>query len=144
MNLDSQLSYPKQLIGGERRDKGVLQIFFQSTDTLAYQGARYATGLNGTYDLTLLDLKVISAAATAEEYAVEMLSDTLRIEKGNTNDNFKFVHRNGCPEVPNPIKFRQATVNNWITLDFQQFGSVQDNIDSNAYNVLLTIEYEKL
>jgi hypothetical protein len=145
MNIDkNNISAPKQLIGGERRDKGVLQLFFQSTDAVAYYGARYPTGLHGTYDLTLLDLKVISSAATAEEYCVEMLSDTFKIDRGNTNDNFKFVHRNGCPEVPNPVKFRQAEVRNWVQLDFQQFGSVQDNIDSNAYNILLTIEYEKL
>ena len=145
MNIDkNNITAPKQLIGGERRDKGILQIFFQSTDTVAYQGARYATGLNGTYELTLLDLKLISAAATAEEYCIEMISDTFRIDKGNLNDNFKFIHRNGAPEVPNPIKLRQVEVRNWVQLDFQQLGSVQDNVDSNAYNILLTIEYEKL
>jgi hypothetical protein len=145
MNIDkNNISAPKQLIGGERRDKGVLQIFFQSTDAVAYQGARYPTGLNGVYDLKLLDLKVISAAAAGTEFCVEMLSDTFRLDRGNTNDNFKFMHRNGAPEVPNPVKFRQAEVRNWVNIDFQQFGLVGGNIDSAAYNILLTIEYEKL
>lgn len=141
MNIDSQLSYPKQLIGGERREKGTLQIFYKSTDT---QPPRYSTGLNGTYDLTLLDLKVISSAATAEEYCVEMLSDTFRIDRGNLNDNFKFVHRNGAPELPNPVKFRQATINNYVEVDFQQLGTIQDNINANDYYILLTFEYERL
>lgn len=141
MNIDkNNITKPKQLIGGERRDKGVLQIFFQSTDS----PKRYSTGLNGTYDLTLLDLKVITAAASAEEYCVEMLSDTLHINNGNTNTNFKFMHRNGCPEVPNPVRFRQAEVRNFVDIDFNRLGSVQDDIDGNAYNVLLTIEYERL
>jgi hypothetical protein len=145
MNIDkNNITAPKQLIGGERRDKGVLQIFFQSTDNSFNQLTRYSTGLNGVYDLTLLDLKVIHSAAAAEEYAVEMLSDTFTINNGNTNTNFKFIHRNGCPEVPNPVLFRQAEVRNFVSLGFQQIGSVQDNINSDDYNILLTIEYEKL
>ena len=145
MNIDkNNITKPKQLIGGERRDKGVLQIFFQSTDNSFNQLTRYSTGLNGVYDLTLLDLKVISASATAEEYAVEMLSDTFTINNGNTNTNFKFIHRNGCPEVPNPVLFRQAEVRNFVSLGFNRIGSVQDNINAGNYNILLTIEYEKL
>jgi hypothetical protein len=63
---------------------------------------------------------------------------------GNTNTNFKFIHRNGCPEVPNPVLFRQAEVRNHVSLDFQRIGSIQDDINGGAYNILLTIEYEKL
>jgi len=141
MNIDkNNISKPKQLIGGERREKGVLQIFFQSTDS----PKRYSTGLHGTYDLTLLDLKVISAGANSQEYAVEMLSDTFSINNGNTNTNFKFIHRNGCPEVPNPVLFRQAEVRNFVDIDFNRLGSVKDDIDGAAYNVLLTIQYERL
>lgn len=142
MNIDkNNISGPKQLIGGERRDKGTLQIFYKSTDT---QPPRYATGLNGTYDLTLLDLKIISDAQNAEEYCVEMLSDTFRIDRGNLNDNFKFIYRNGELIVPNPVKFRQAEVRNFVEVDFQQLGTVQDNINAHDYNIILTIEYEKL
>jgi hypothetical protein len=133
-------NFAKPLIGGEKREEGILQIWFQSTDTVK----RYSTGLGGYYDLTLLDIKVISASASAEEYAVQIISDTLRLDRGNLNDNIKFVHRNGAPELPNPIKLRQADVKNWIDVDFQQIGSVQDNINGSAYNVLLTIGYEKL
>lgn len=133
-------NFAKPLIGGERRDKGILQLWFQSTDTVK----QYSTGLGGTFDLTLLDIKVISSAATAEEYAVQIISDTLRLDRGNLNDNIKFIHRNGAPELPNPIKLRQADIKNWINLDFQRLGSVQDNINGNDYNVLLTIAYEKL
>ena len=141
MNIDkNNITKPKQLIGGERRDKGVLQIFFQSTDS----PKQYSTGLHGTYDLKLLDLKVISAGANSQEYAVEMLSDTFSINNGNTNTNFKFIHRNGCPEVPNPVLFRQAEVRNFVDIDFNRLGSVKDDIDGAAYNVLLTIQYERL
>lgn len=141
MNIDkNNISAPKQLIGGERRDNGLLQIFFQSTDA----PKQYSTGLNGTYNLTLLDLKVVSAAAAGDEYAVQMISDTFHINNGNTNTNFKFIHRNGCPEIPNPIKLRQAEVRNFIDLDFVRLGIVQDDINAQAYNVLLTIEYERL
>jgi len=141
MNIDkNNISKPKQLIGGERREKGVLQIFFQSTDS----PKQYSTGLHGTYDLKLLDLKVISAGANSQEYAVEMLSDTFSINNGNTNTNFKFIHRNGCPEVPNPVLFRQAEVRNFVDIDFNRLGSVKDDIDGAAYNVLLTIQYERL
>jgi len=141
MNIDkNNISKPKQLIGGERRDKGTLQIFFQSTDS----PKKYSTGLHGTYDLKLLDLKVISAGANSQEYAVEMLSDTFSINNGNTNTNFKFIHRNGCPEVPNPVLFRQTDVRNFVDIDFNRLGSVKDDIDGAAYNILITIEYERL
>lgn len=141
MNIDkNNISNPKQLIGGERRDKGTLQIFFQSTDS----PKQYSTGLHGTYDLKLLDLKVISAGANSQEYAVQMLSDTFSINNGNTNSNFKFIHRNGCPEVPSPVLFRQAEVRNFVDVDFNRLGSVKDDIDGAAYNVLLTIQYERL
>ena len=133
-------NFAKPLIGGEKRDSGILQIFTQSTDSPKI----YSTGLGGTYDLTLQDIKVISAAATAEEYAVQIISDTLRLDRGNGNDNIKFIHRNGASELPYPIKLRQADVKNWVSIDYQRLGSVQDNINDNSYNVLLTIAYEKL
>jgi hypothetical protein len=133
-------TYPKPLIGGEKRDSGILQIFTQSTDSPKI----YSTGLGGTYDLTLQDIKVIHAGATAEEYAVQIISDTLRLDRGNGNDNVKFIHRNGAPEIQQSIKLRQADVKNWVSIDYQQLGSVGDNINDNSYNVLLTIAYEKL
>jgi len=133
-------NFAKPMIGGESREKGVLQIWTQSTDS----PKQYSTGLGGTYDLTLLDIKVVSSAAAGEEYAIEIISDRLRLDRGNLNDNVKFVHRNGCPELPNPIKLRQMDINNWISIEYQQLGSVQDNINANTYNILLTIEYQKL
>lgn len=133
-------NFTKPLIGGEKREKGILQIFFQSTDSPKV----YSTGLGGTYDLTLLDIKVISAAAAGDEYAVQIISDTLRLDRGTTNDNVKFVHRNGCPEIPSPIKLRQAEVKNMLSLDFIRLGTVQDDINAQAFDVLITIAYEKL
>ena len=145
MNIDkNNITKPKQLIGGERRDKGSLQIFYQTSDTSYNQQTSYSTGLHGTYDLTLLDIKITSAAAAAQEYVVEMLSDTFQINNGNTNTNFKFVHRNGCPEIPSPVLFRQTEVRNNVSLGFQKLGSIQENINDSSYNVLLTMEYEKL
>ena len=133
-------NFTKPLIGGEKREKGILQIFFSSTDSPKV----YSTGLGGTYDLTIQDIKVISAGPATDEYAVQIISDTLRLDRGNTNDNVKFVHRNGCPEIPSPIKLRQADVKNFLSLSFLQSGSVGEDINAAAYNVLLTIAYEKL
>ena len=152
MNLDSRLSYPKQLIGGERRDKGLLQIFFQSTDTQpANQGAKFSTGLNGVYDLRLMDIKVISSAAAGSEFAVQLVSDTLKLDRGSAlassqyfNDTVKFVHWNGAPEIPSPILLRQMEIKNWIDMEFIQLGTIGADINSANYNVLLTIEYERL
>jgi hypothetical protein len=151
MNIDkNNITKPKQLIGGERRDKGVLQIFFQNSDPEPPgQGSKYSTSLNGTYDITILDIKVISAAASGSEFAVQIISDTFKLERGaggsaGANDNVKFFHRNGSNEIPNPIKLRQAEVRNWIELSFLQVGSIGTDINSAAYNILLTIEYEKL
>lgn len=133
-------NFTKPLIGGNSREKGILQIFFQSTDSPKV----YSTGLGGTYDLTLQDIKVVSAAVAGDEYAVQIISDTLRLDRGNTNDNVKFVHRNGSPEIPSPIKLRQADVKNVLSLDFLRLGTLQDDINAQAFNVLLTIAYEKL
>ena len=133
-------NFAKPLIGGERKEHGILQIFTQSTDSPKI----YSTGLGGTYDLTLQDIKVVSAGVAGEEYAVQIISDTLRLDRGNGNDNIKFIHRNGAPEIQQSIKLRQADVKNWISIEYERIGSVQDNINAAAYNVLLTIAYEKL
>ena len=151
MNIDkNNITYPKQLIGGERRDKGILQIFYQSSEEK--NQPTYATGLNGTYQFTLLGLNLITDGNVSDEFAVEMLSDTFFVDKGagqNTeaggaNANFKFFHRNGCPEIPIPIKLRQVDVRNHITLNFSKLGFIGTNITDVGYNILLTIEYEKL
>jgi len=133
-------NFTKPLIGGEKREKGILQIFYQSTDSPKV----YSTGLGGTYDLTLQDIKVVSAAAAGDEYAIQIISDTLRLDKANLNDNIKFVSRGGANEIPSPIKLRQADVKNFVSLDFLRLGSVQDDINAQAFNVILTISYEKL
>jgi hypothetical protein len=151
MNIDkNNITKPKQLIGGERRDKGILQIFYQSSEEKSLP--TYATGLNGTYQFTILGLNVITDGDAANEYAVEMISDTFFVDKGagqNTeaggaNANFKFFHRNGCPEIPIPIKLRQVDVRNHITLNFSKLGVIGANLSDVNYNILLTIEYEKL
>ena len=151
MNIDkNNITKPKQLIGGDRRDKGVLQISYQSTDPESPgQGSKYSTGLNGTYDLTLLDLKVISAAVAESEFSVQIVSDTLKTERGagsgaGTNDNVKFMHRNGTSEIPNPLKLRQIDIRNWIELSFLQLGTIGVDINAAAFNILLTLEYERL
>ena len=145
MNIDkNNISAPKQLIGGERRDKGVLQIFYQSTDPEpAGQGSKYSIGLNGMYDMKLLDLKIIAGTIGAG-LAVQMISDTFKIDRGNQNDQFKFIYKGGVPEIPSPIQFRQVQINNWVELSFIQLGLIGTNINTQPYNILMTFEYEKL
>lgn len=146
MNIDkNNISAPKQLIGGERRDKGVLQIFYQSTDPEpAGQGSKYSTGLNGMYNMKLLDLKTITTAGVGSGYVIQMISDTFKIDRGNINTQFKFIYKAGVPEIPNPIEFRQTQINNNIELSFLQLGVIGQNINAAPYNILLTFEYEKL
>lgn len=157
MNIDkNKISYPKQLIGGDRRDKGVIQIWFQSSDPQpAGQGAKYSTGLNGVYDLILTEIKLIHDHAPNQHFAIQMISDTFKLDKGagasgnalgngGDNDNVKFVHLDGQPDLLYPIKLRQTEIKNWVELEFRRLGSIQDDINTDSYNILLTIEYERL
>jgi len=142
----------KKLISNNACDEGVLQIFTQSTDTIR----QYHSGLNGSYDLKLLDIKVISGAIAGSEFAIQIISDTLRIDRGalnggqtaiiqsTNNDNVKFFHRNGSPEIPSPIKLRQQTIRGWIDIDFQQLGTGGTDINASTWSILLTIEYKRL
>jgi hypothetical protein len=125
---------------GMKKDCGILQIFFQSTDT----NKNYSTALNGEYNLKLLDLKVITSGAAGQEYFVQMSSSTIRNDKANLNDNFKFHHLNGQNTIPNPIMFYDCVVKNWIDISFSQLGSVGTDINTTTYNILLTFEYERL
>jgi hypothetical protein len=141
MNIDiNKISPPKQLIGGERRDKGVLQIFFQSTDSPHL----YSTGLQGVYNMKLTDFKLIPSVSAS--YAIQMLSDTFRVDRGNINDNFKISYRTGTNEVPNPVYFYQMNMNNFVSIDFIQLGTIGADINGvgSTYNAILTFEYEKL
>lgn len=121
-----------------KKDTGILQIFFQSADTVK----QYSTALNGEYNLKLLDLKFIGGALNAE-YFIQMNSSTIRLDKGNLNDNFKFQHINGQNTVSNPIMFYDCVVKNWIDIDFTSLGSVGTALPAN-YNIILTFEYERL
>lgn len=129
----------KALIG-TKKDCGNLQVFYQSTDTVK----QYQTTLNGEYNLKLVDLKVISAAAAGTVFSVQIISNTLKCDRGNTNDNYKFVYRDGCNELPSPIMFYDIPVRGWFDLDFLQLGAIGTNINASAYNILLTFEYERL
>jgi hypothetical protein len=138
-------NFTKPLIGGEKRDSGVLQIFTQSTDSPKI----YSTGLGGTYDLTLTDIILIHSGDLGKEYALQIISDTLRLDRGNGNDNIKFISKDyGANNLSFPIKLRQAELRNWVSVSFQQIGTVgldiNDPNDATDYNVILTIAYEKL
>lgn len=139
----------KKLVSNNGCDEGILQILTQSIDTVK----QYQSGLNGEYDLKLLDIKVISAAAAGSEFPIQIISNTLRIDRGaineltnalNNNDNIKFFHRNGCPEITQPIKLRQQTVRGWIDINYLKLGSGGDDINDNEWMILLTIEYKRL
>jgi hypothetical protein len=135
----ASLIQPKKVIS--MKDKGTFQLFTQSTDT----NKTYATGLSGVYDIKITDIKLIHAGGGSTEYAVQIISDTLRLSLGNVNDNVKFFHRNGTSEVPNPIKLYQLNINNYVSCSFLQLGSVGTDINTGgAYNVVITFEYEKL
>ena len=135
----SSLITPKKTIS--MKDKGTFQLFTQSTDT----NKRYATGLSGVYDIKITDIKLIHNGGVGNEYAFQIISDTFRISLGNVNDNIKVVHRNGANEVPYPIKLYQLNINNYVSCEFQQLGSVGNNINVGGnYNVVITFEYEKL
>lgn len=133
-------------------DEGILQIFCQSTDTYR----QYHSGLNGSYDLKLLDIKVISGAVAGSEFAIQIVSDTLKIDRGalnastsaipqsTNNDNVKFFHRNGAPEIPNAIKLRQQNIRGWIDIDFAMLGTSGTDINSSTWSILLTLEYKRL
>jgi hypothetical protein len=131
----------KPLIGN-KKDCGILQIFYQSVDAVK----NYPTALNGEYNLKLVDLKVIVAGAGAlnSEYFIQLLSSTLRTDKSNLNDNFKFMHRNGTAEITSPLMFNDVNIKNWVDLDFVSLGVVGAVLNAHAHNILLTFEYEKL
>ena len=129
----------KPLIG-QKKDVGILQIFWQSTDT----NKNYATNMNGDYNLKLIDLKLISSGAAGSEYFVQMLSSTIRLDKANLNDNFKFQHINEQNTISNPVMFYQCSVKNWIDIDFTTLGSVGSVVTAFPYNIILTFEYERL
>jgi hypothetical protein len=129
---------PKRLIG-DKRDKGVFQLFCQSTDTVR----TYPTGLAGTYNLKLLDIKLVHAGMANTSFAFQIISDTLRSSFGNVNDNLKFVHQDSA-SIPNPIPLNQVSINNHIAVDFATLGAVGGDITSVAYTIVLTFEYEKL
>ena len=142
----------KKVISNNACDEGILQIFCQSTDTIR----QYHSGLNGIYDLKLLDIKLISGAVAGAEFAIQIISDTLKIDRGalngstagviqsTNNDNVKFFHRNGAPEIPNPLKLRQQTVRGWVDIDFQQLGTEGTDINASTWAILLTLEYKRL
>jgi hypothetical protein len=135
----ASLIQPKKLIS--MKDKGTFQLFTQSTDSVK----TYATGLSGVYDIRITDIKLIHAGGGNTEYAVQIISDTLRLSLGNVNDNIKFFHRNGANEIPNPIKLYQLNINNHVSCSFLQLGSVGTDINTGGdYNVVITFEYEKL
>jgi len=139
MNIDkNKITYPKQLIGGDRRDKGTIQIFTQSTDNPKI----YSTGLNGVYDMKLIDIKLICALASG--FSIQMISDTFRINHGNTNNNFRYIFRSGTSELTTDMVFKQVQVNDKVSISFSRNGSIGNDINLNNYNTILTFEYEKL
>lgn len=135
----------KPLIGmskdGYPKDCGVLQIFWQNSDT----NKNYSTGLNGEYNLKLLDLKLIGGVSNGE-YFIQMISSTVKLDRGNLNDNYKFQHISGQNTVANPIMFYDCSVKNWIDIDFATIGGVGANNNTlpPSYNIILTFEYERL
>lgn len=136
----ASLIQPKRLIG-DKRDKGTFQLFTQSTDT----NKTYATGLSGVYDIKITDIKVLHAGVQTNEYAVQIISDTLRLSLGNVNDNIKFYHRVGANEFSSPINLYQLNINNHVSCSFLQLGTLGTDINTGgAYNVVITFEYEKL
>lgn len=135
----ASLILPKKTIS--MKDKGTFQLFTQSTDVSKI----YPTGLSGVYNIKITDIKLIHAGAGANDYAVQIISDTLRLSLGNGNDNIKFVHSNGGVEMPNPIKLYQLNINNYVSCEFLQLGSVGSDINTGGnYNIIITFEYEKL
>lgn len=134
----ASLIQPKKLIS--MKDKGTFQLFTQSTDSVK----TYATGLSGVYDIRITDIKVIHSTGNVE-YAVQIVSDTLRLSLGNLNDNIKFFHRNGASEISYPINLYQLNINNYVSCSFLQLGSVGSDINTGGnYNIVITFEYEKL
>jgi hypothetical protein len=135
----ASLIQPKRLIG-DKRDKGVFQLFCQSTDT----NRVYPTGLSGTFNLELLDIKLNHAGVAATVFAFQIISDTLRNSFGNVNDNLKFVASNDLTSIPNPIPLHQVSINNHIAVDFARLGVTGGDITATTYDIVLTFKYEKL
>jgi hypothetical protein len=112
----------------------------------------YSTSLNGEYDLTLIDVKLLHEnAGVVKEYPCMIVSDTLRTDKGTAlsgtefqNDFFKFIHRAGAPELTNPILLRNQVIRNWISISLLRLGTLGDDINDVTHNLLLTFEYKRL
>jgi hypothetical protein len=135
----ASLIQPKKVVS--MKDKGTFQLFTQSTDA----NKTYATGLSGVYDVKITDIKMVHAGGNNNEYAIQIISDTLRLSLGNVNDNVKFIHRNSASDVINPIKLYQLNINNYVSCSFLQLGSVGNDVNTGGdYTVVITFEYEKL
>ncbi len=137
----------KPLIKSGKYDTGTLQIFAQSTDTVKV----YSTSLNGEYDLILTDIKLLTDGVAGDEYACQIVSDTLRTDKGTAlsgsafqNDLIKLFHRNGTPEMTSPLLLRNQVIRNWMSISLQQVGVLGIDINTVAHNLLLTFEYKRL
>ena len=137
------ITYPSQLIGGERQEKGILQLFCTSLDV----NKRYATGLNGTYNLILKDVKMLQAGTISiAGCAFQIVSDTLQIDRGNDNTNVKVVVRSTAEEKITPIILKQQTIKNHIEVSFLKLGIIGSDINLliGGWNITLTIEYERI
>ena len=137
----------KPMIKSGKYDVGTLQIFYQSSDPVK----NYSTSLNGEYDLTLIDVKLLHENAAAGEYPCMIVSDTLRTDKGTAlsgtefqNDLFKFVHRSGAPELTSPILLRNQVIRNWVSISLLRLGTLGSDINDVTHNLLLTFEYKRL
>jgi len=130
------------LIGGSRKrdDRGTLQLFCQSADTVKV----YSTGLSGTYNLKLIDVELIHSGLATAEFAFQIISDTFRLAYGNTNNNIKLVHDLHSSMIPNPIPLYQVDIKNHVAVQFLRLGAVGTDINTVTYNIILTFEYEKL
>ena len=141
MNINkNNITYGKQLIGGERRDKGVLQLFCSDIET------QYATGLNGTYNLILQDVKIIFSGIALTGVPFQIVSNTLRLDRGNDNTYVKVIVRSASEEKQTAIPLKQEMINNYIDVSFIRLGVIGSNLNTlvGGYNVLLTIEYERV
>lgn len=131
----------KKLISNNGGDEGLLQLFCQSTDV----NKVYSTGLGGTYELRIVNISVISNAVPGKEFSIEIISDTFRLDRGNGNENIKFIYRDyGASELTYPIKLRQAELRNFVSVSFLQLGTVGLDINASNYNIILTVEYKRL
>jgi hypothetical protein len=139
MNINKNNITPyKQLIGGDRREKGIFELYVQTNDTIK----QYATGLDGTYKLTLQNIQSIDAFSSTLVF--EIISDTLRIDRGSNNTYIKGALRNERETICTPMILRQTDIKNWIDLSFRQLGTIGSNIGAISVGLVLTFEYEKV